>query len=130
MEQIQNEQEKSSSQNLLLCPMCHQKVLQEYYFCPNCGKEIRSKPLPTDALSQGATYALSIIIPLTGFIFISKWPGAKYFKSSDPKARRTGAIAWIILLASTIFTIWFAYYLADKAIQSSLSSLNADLGGF
>jgi hypothetical protein len=51
----------------------------------------------------------------------------KYFKSNDPKAKRIGEIAWVLLILSTIITIWFAYVLTQEAIQSSVNSINADL---
>ena len=112
-----------------ICSVCHQPIFPEYYFCPNCGTKIKEAPLSTSVQTQLWIYAFSIILPFIAFIFISKWPGIKYFKSSDPKAKWIGQIAWVLLIASTIFVIIFAYVETQKLIQSSLDSINADFGG-
>lgn len=116
-----------SSSNI--CPVCHQPTLPQYYFCPNCGKELVSAPLKTDTTTQAWIYAFSIILPLILFLYVTRWPGTKYFKSNDPKAKKIGMIAWGLLLLSTILTIWLVSFLTQKAIQSSLDSINADFSG-
>jgi len=110
------------------CPVCHQPMLPQYYFCPNCGAKLNSAPLSTTLATQAWIYALSIILPITAFIFVKKWPGIKYYKSSDPKTKRIGQIAWLLIILSTIVTIWLVVLWTQKTIQSSINSINTDMG--
>jgi hypothetical protein len=111
-----------------ICPACHQPILPQYYFCPNCGAKINSAPLSTTVGTQAWIYAFSIVLPMILFIFVTRWPGVKYFKSLDPKAKRIGQIAWALLIISTIVTIWLVYVWTQQTIQSSINSINADFG--
>ncbi|MEI6553226.1 MAG: zinc ribbon domain-containing protein [bacterium] len=110
----------------VVCSYCHQPVLTKWYFCPNCGNKLNLAPLSTSALTQVGIYAFSIILPMVCFIFVTKWPGLKYFKSKNPKAKMIGQVAWVILIISTLLTIWLAYVWTQEAIQSSINSINAD----
>jgi heme/copper-type cytochrome/quinol oxidase subunit 2 len=112
-----------------ICPNCHQPILPTYFFCPNCGAKINEAPLATDTSAQILLYAFSIILPMMGFIFITRWKGNKYAKSEDPKTKLIGQIAWTIIIISTILTIWFVYVEVQNFIQSTLSGINADFGG-
>jgi hypothetical protein len=108
------------------CPVCHQPVLSQYYFCPNCGAKLNSAPLSTSAGTQAWIYAFSIILPMICFIFVTRWPGIKYFKSDDPKAKMIGKIAWTLLVLSTITTVWLVIIWTQQMIQSSINSINTD----
>jgi hypothetical protein len=110
------------------CTTCHQKTLPEYYFCPNCGNKLASAPLSTSFLTQVGIYLLSIILPSLCFLFITKWPAMKYVRSLDPKAQRIGKIAWFLLIASTIFTFWYAYIVTQKMMQTLNSAINTSIG--
>ncbi|MFZ1019794.1 MAG: zinc ribbon domain-containing protein [Minisyncoccia bacterium] len=112
-----------------ICPTCHQSVLSQYYFCPNCGAKIHEAPLSTTAGTQVWIYAFSVILPMICFIFVTRWPGVKYYKSEDLKAKRIGQIAWALLILSTIITIVLVYVWTQKMIQSSIDSINTDFGG-
>ena len=111
------------------CPVCHQPILSQYYFCPNCGAKIKEAPLSTTLSSQILLYAHSIILPLICFITVSKWSGRKYFKSNDPKAKQIGMVAWGLLTISTIIVIWLAYIWTQQMIQAQLNAINVDFGG-
>jgi hypothetical protein len=112
-----------------ICSVCHQPILPQYYFCPNCGAKINSAPLSTTPLTQARIYAFSIILPMICFIFVTKWPGVKYFKSNDPKAKQIGQIAWVLVIVSTILTIFLVYTWTQQLIQSQINSINTDFGG-
>lgn len=64
------------------------------------------------------------------FIFVTKWPGLRYFRSDDPKAKQIGQIAWALLVISTIITIWLVVVWTQNYIQSTVSGINADMSGF
>lgn len=112
-----------------ICQICHQPILPQYYFCPNCGAKINSAPLSTTTGTQIWIYIFSIILPMICFIFVTKWPGIKYFKSPDPKAKKIGQIAWALLILSTVVTIYLVYVGTQQLIQSSIDSINMDFGG-
>lgn len=111
-----------------ICSYCHQKLLPEYYFCPNCGAKINSTPLSTTAGTQAGIYAFSAILPMICFIFVTKWPGVKYLKSKEEKAHKIGIVACVILTVSTILTIYLAYVWTQATIKSSIDSINTDFG--
>ncbi len=111
-----------------ICSACHQPVLPQYYFCPNCGNKLHSAPLSTTAQTQAWIYAFSIILPMICFIFVNRWPGVKYFKSSDPKVKLIGYIAWALLALSTVFVIYFAIVFTRELTQSTINSINTDMG--
>ncbi len=113
-----------------ICPSCHQPVLSQYYFCPNCGKDLHQKPLSTSLGAQLWLYTFSLIImPLTCYLVYAHWKGWEYFKSSDPKAKRMGIVAMILIAASLIFIIWSTvagiiwYEQYSQAEQSQLNSI-------
>lgn len=113
-----------------VCPTCHQTILPTYYFCPNCGLKLDSAPLSTTIAKQIGIYLFSIILPMIAFIFITRWPGIKYFKSNDPKAKIVGEVATALLILSTIITFWLAFIWTQNTIQSLTDILNTDLGSF
>jgi hypothetical protein len=115
------------SPEVLVCPYCHQAILPSYYFCPNCGSKISAAELSTSPGTQAWIYVFSIILPIMCFIFVTRWPGWKYYKSQDPKARQIGMIAIALITLSTLVTIWYAYIWTQEAIQSSEASINADM---
>ncbi len=114
--------------NLPACPVCHAPVQSEFYFCPNCGKNLREEPLSTSAGTQAWIYALSIILPMIVYLGITRWPGVKYIRSNDPQAKQIGMIAVTLLIASTIITFWLAIVWIQSAIQASVNSIG-NLGG-
>jgi hypothetical protein len=61
------------------------------------------------------------------FIFVTKWPGVKYYKSPDEKAKQIGTIAWALIIISTIVTIWLGTVWTENFIQSQVTATNADL---
>ena len=78
-------------------------------------------------MAQIGIYMFSIVLPMIGFILVTRWPGMKYYRSQDPKVRQIGQVAWILLILSTIFTCWYVYNWTQNAIQSSIASINADM---
>jgi hypothetical protein len=122
--------QSSPTPSPLSCGTCHQPILPQYYFCPNCGTKVHEPPLLTTTTAQLGIYFLSIILPSLCFLFIGKWKGIQYLKSNDKKARTIGIIACGLLFISTIFTFWYAYTLTQKMVQSSMVGINADLDGY
>jgi predicted RNA-binding Zn-ribbon protein involved in translation (DUF1610 family) len=117
-----------AASSTFICPQCHFPLKPEYYYCPNCGKNLRVAPLPTDTLSQVLLYAFSIILPVIAYLAISKWQGIKYIRSSDPQAKQMGYIALALLVISSIIMFWLTYVWIQGYVASSLNDVN-NLGG-
>jgi len=110
-------------QNFNICPICHQAILPQYYFCPNCGAKLNSAPLSTTLESQARLYAFSIILPAIAFIFITKWPAIKYLRSDDKKAKQIGLAACFLLVLSTVVIGWLAVAWIQQAVQASINDI-------
>jgi hypothetical protein len=104
----------------LACPQCHQPVLPDAYFCPNCGKSLKEKPPPTRWWTQLGIYLLSALLPPLGL-----WPAVKYIRSSDALAKRVGWIAVALTVISLIASVW----LAQIIIQQVQQAMTAASGG-
>ncbi len=111
-----------------LCPACHEPVLPTYYFCPNCGKNLREPPLSTSVSAQIGIYLLSIIMPAILFLAITHWSGVKYLKSQDPRARQIGIVAIILMTASTIALVWWGIVWYQQFMQSVAGGLFGGTG--
>ena len=110
------------------CPQCHFPVKPEYYFCPNCGKNLRVPPLGTSLLDQLLLYAFSLVLPWIAYLAITKWQGIKYLRSSDAQTRQIGMIALGLLVLSSVIAFWLTYVWIQGYVQSSLNDVN-NLGG-
>ncbi len=115
--------------SLPICPACHQPVQPEFYFCPNCGRALKEKPLSTTAATQAWIYALSIVMPWIAFLALHYWPGVKYIRSDDENAKQIGIIASVLMGISTIAMMWLLIVWTQQLVQSSLNNIG-NLGGF
>jgi hypothetical protein len=95
------------------CPKCQFPILETYYFCPNCGKNLKLKPSATSALTQIGIYLLSALLPPLGL-----WPGIKYISQESGKAKIIGAIAIFLTIVSTVVTILLTMGLINRFSQS------------
>lgn len=133
MEQNSSEQQNAPANypaTSSVCPVCHQPILPQYYFCPNCGAKIKFAPLSTTIATQAWIYLFSIILPMIAFLFVTRWPGVKYYKSQDPKAKQIGQIAWTLLILSTLITIWLVVVWTQDYIQATVNGINTDMSSF
>ena len=103
----------------LICPQCHQPVLTNYYFCPNCGNNLKEKPEPVSIPTQIGIYALSIFLPPLGL-----WPGIKYARKKYPPVKWVGIVAIILTVISTIVTVWSIFVLFQNYLNQFSSLLN------
>lgn len=103
----------------LTCPNCHQPVLPEYYFCPNCGKNLKEKLVPVSAWSQIGIYFLSVFLPPLGL-----WPGIKYVMKESRQAKIVGTIAIVLTVISTIVTLWLTYGVFQNYLNTLQQSIS------
>jgi len=103
----------------LICPECHQPILPAYYFCPNCGHNLKEKPTPVSIPLQIGIYALCLLLPPFGY-----WPGVKYVIKKYPPMRRVGIIAIVLTTISTALTIWAIFALFQNYLNTFNGLLN------
>ena len=110
-----DEQNNNAADIKPVCPVCHQPVSSEQYFCPNCGNNLREKPKSISLLVQVGMYALAIFLPPLGL-----WPGAKYMMKKSRQAKIVGMVTIILTIISSVITIWAIFAL----FNSYLSQVN------
>jgi DNA-directed RNA polymerase subunit RPC12/RpoP len=101
------------------CPNCKQNILVSDYFCPNCGKKIKDKPLPVTVIRQIFIYLLSFFLPPLGL-----WPAIKYLKQKDEKSRMIGFITIALTVISIAITVWMTFGFMNVFNQQLNSNLN------
>lgn len=104
--------------NLNICSICHFPVSETYYFCPNCGNNLREKPEELSLFKKLSFYALAIFLPPLGL-----WPGIKYLEKKDPKARELGVITILLTLVSSFLVTWLIF----KMFNNYISQINEAL---
>jgi hypothetical protein len=108
----------------MICPQCHFPVKPEYYYCPNCGTKLSEPAVATDLITQILLYAFSIILPWIAYLAITKWPGIKYLRAPDAKAKTMGLIMLALLVISSVVAFWLTYVWIQGYIQQSLNGVS------
>ena len=103
----------------LTCPVCHNISPATDYFCSNCGKKLKDKPVSTSIGKQIGIYALSILLPPLGL-----WPGFKYLFQKDEKAKIIGIVAIILTILSTVLTMYYTIQLMNNITKTINEQLN------
>lgn len=83
--------------DFLLCPACQFKIQNEWFFCPNCGRNLKEK-------APDVTFTKQILIYFVSFFFTPLglgW-GLKYVRSTDKKVKTVGIISIVLTILSII----------------------------
>ena len=86
--------------NILLCPVCKFQIQPDWFFCPNCAKELREKPPVISAGRQIFIYFISFFFTPLGL----GW-GLKYVKYKDRKTKIIGMVCIVLTVLSFVFMI-------------------------
>jgi len=106
MYNVYMDQSSSSLQTqTCICSTCKMQTYALYYFCPNCGKPLRHKPLSTSFFRQAGIYLFCVFFPPFGL-----WPAYKYFHEQSGNAKAIAAAATILTIASLIVTTYYTLY--------------------
>jgi hypothetical protein len=70
-------------------------------FCSNCGKPLRTIPLPTSVPRQIVVYMASFFLAPFGL-----WFAWKYLRQDDQKSKMIGCIAIAFTIAALAITVW------------------------
>ncbi len=101
------------------CTVCHLPVFTNYFFCPNCGKQIHEPPLSTTIGKQIGIYALSVLLPPFGL-----YPAFKYLRQENQKAKIIGVVAIVLTILSIVISIWLAIDFTNKLYGQLNSQMN------
>jgi len=102
-----------------LCPTCHQPIQPTYYFCSNCGKNLRPRPLSTSLSSQIPLYLKTLLLPPLGFIW-----GYRYLRQPDTRSKIVGLITIVITIVEIVFLIEFTVNLIDTVNRQIYQQTN------
>jgi hypothetical protein len=85
---------------IIACPKCRQPVSLTDYFCPNCGKNIRPRPLLTSLGAQIWLYVKALLLPPMGFIW-----GYRYLRQPDTASKLVGLFTILITIIEIVWMI-------------------------
>src|SRR3972149_5942773 len=103
----------------LQCPKCKFPILENYFFCPNCGKKLKNGPLPINIEKQIGLYLISFLVPPFGLL-----PGVRYLLQKDNKRRVVGVVCIVITIISLVLTA----IVLNKMISDINKQLNSTVG--
>jgi len=121
MDQVVPNTVSSTPSNAPICTQCHIQVRESDYFCFNCGKNLKPKPLSTSALTQCMYYLGSIFLPPMGFIW-----GIRYLREKSPVAKVVG----IICIALTIIVLIIAVQATVAVMNTVNQQINSQTQNF
>ena len=96
----------------VLCPTCHQSVRRTDYFCYNCGKNLRPRPLSNSFSSQIILYIKTLLLPPLGIIW-----GFRYLRQQGVASKIVGLITIVITIIEIILLIKFTISLVNTVNQ-------------
>lgn len=96
----------------MVCKYCSLPVTPVDYFCPNCGKKLKDKPVSTGFGALVWLFGLSAFAPPFGIGLT-----IKYMKSEDEQARALGWVSLIVTIVALILTILLTKSLMDNLNQ-------------
>lgn len=87
-------------ENNLFCPACQFKTQSDWFFCPNCAKELKEKIPVISIPKQILIYCVSFFLSPLGL----GW-GLKYVRYKDGKTKLIGIISIVLTILSIILMI-------------------------
>lgn len=85
----------------LTCPKCATTTPIDSFFCPGCGYKYKDPPPSTGVGRQIWLYFISFFLPPLGI-----FPGIKYMRAQESKARLIGAVCIILTIVSFAITVF------------------------
>ncbi|MGE5041803.1 MAG: hypothetical protein ACM3IJ_02780 [Candidatus Levyibacteriota bacterium] len=99
----------------LMCPSCKLPILETYYYCPNCGKQVKKRP-PSTGIGKLIGFFL-VCIFLTPFGLI---PSLRYLSQEDEKSKIVGGAGLILTVISLILIVVYSIQFINQ-VQTSLA---------
>jgi hypothetical protein len=107
--------------NSEVCAVCHVQVRATDYFCFNCGKNLKPKPLSTSITSQIVIYVESLVLPPYGLIL-----GLRYLRQKDTASKLVGMIAIVL----TVIVLVVCTKVTIDLINTVNTQITAQMGSF
>ena|SRR3989338_1487474 len=104
---------------ILKCPICKADINSGFYFCPNCGKKIKDKPLSTTIAKQIIYFLVSAMLPPVGL-----WWAVKYLRQTDAVSKKIGIAIIVITVIATAVTLKLAIDTMNTVNDSVSKQLN------
>lgn len=84
------------------CPRCHIEVKETDFFCFNCGKNLKPKPVSTEIGTLFLYYLGTILLPPLGLFW-----GIRYLRNPDRRSKLHGLILIAITSVEVLFlSVW------------------------
>ena len=99
-------------ENTLTCSFCKFNIQNDWFFCPNCGKQLKEKEITITTSKQILIYFVSFFLAPLGL----GW-GLKYIRSKDNKIRTVGIISIVLTVLSIIMLIFATKSFIDQYIK-------------
>lgn len=106
----------------LVCKSCQNPIAETFYFCPYCGKKLKSAPLSTSVGKQIGVYLLAVLVPPFGII-----PGIKYLNQPDDKSKVVGLVTILLTGFTFLAGVYFGMVLWQD-LQRALGSQGLEVG--
>lgn len=102
----------------MVCKYCSLPVTPVDYFCPNCGKKLKDKPVSIGFWALVWLFGLSAFAPPFGIGLT-----IKYMRAEDEQARTLGWISLVVTLVALIVTILLTKTLMENLNQQINSQM-------
>lgn len=93
----------------LACPSCEAEIQPSWYFCPNCGKQLKEAPIVISIPKQILIYFVSFFFSPLGL----GW-GLKYIRYKDRRVKIVGIISIVLTIIAIILMIGVFKYFMDQ----------------
>jgi hypothetical protein len=113
--------------DVIICPVCHVAVDRNDYFCRNCGKNLRQKPLSITVPHQILIYLGSILLFPMGFIW-----GIRYVKEPNQPSKVVGFICLVIsvvVLFIIINSLFVLINTVNQQINQQIPNMQGNMEG-
>lgn len=94
---------------IISCPACQFQIQNDWFFCPNCAKELKEKVPVISVSKQILIYSVSFFLSPLGL----GW-GLKYIRYKDPKIKSIGIISIVLTVVSIILMTMAAKGFIDQ----------------
>lgn len=91
------------------CISCKTSLLSVWYFCPNCGKQLKEAPIVISIPKQILIYLVSFFLSPLGL----SW-GLKYVKYKDRRVKIVGIISIVLTIVAIVLMIVSFKYVMDQ----------------
>jgi hypothetical protein len=105
----------------IICPKCERRIDPSFYFCPNCGKKIKEKPVSIELWPQIKLYLISVMLPPLGIGLT-----IRYLRSESKKANVIGVVSLILTVSALIYVTWYSINFVNEFNKQ----LNSELGKY